>query len=61
MEGTGKGCGLFCSLQLPYLSTMSQQFCRRLSLSLYLIIYLNKKYISFRLNRYFNSVEVIKG
>ena len=25
-EGTGEGCGLFCSLKLPYLSTMSQQF-----------------------------------
>ena len=23
MEGTGEGCGLFCSLKLPYLSTMS--------------------------------------
>ena len=30
MEGTGEGCGFFCSLKLPYLSTMSQQFCRRL-------------------------------
>ena len=26
--GTG-GCAFFCSLKLPYLSTMSQQFCRR--------------------------------
>ena len=31
MEGTGEGCGFFCFLKLPYLSTMSQQFCRRLS------------------------------
>ena len=31
MEGTGEGCGFFCSLKSPYLSTMSQQFCRRLS------------------------------
>ena len=23
MEGTGEGCGFFCSLKLPYLSTMS--------------------------------------
>ena len=30
MEGTGEGCGFFCSPKLPYLSTMSQQFCRRL-------------------------------
>ena len=27
---TGEGCRLFCSLKLPYLSTMSQKFCRRL-------------------------------
>ena len=26
----GEGCGFFCSLKLPYMSTMSQQFCRRL-------------------------------
>ena len=32
MEGTGEGCGFFCSPKLPYLSTMSQQFCRRLKL-----------------------------
>ena len=31
MEGTGEGCGFFCSPKLPYLSTMSQQFCRRFS------------------------------
>ena len=31
MEGTGEGCGFFCSLKLPYLSTISQQFCCRLS------------------------------
>ena len=31
MEGTGEWCGFFCSPKLPYLSTMSQQFCRRLS------------------------------
>ena len=30
MEGTGEGCGFFCSPKLPYLRTMSQQFCRRL-------------------------------
>ena len=30
MEGTGEGCGFFCSQKSPYLSTMSQQFCRRL-------------------------------
>ena len=29
MEGTGEGYGFFCSLKLPYLSIMSQQFCRR--------------------------------
>ena len=23
MEGTGEGCGFFCSLKLPYLSTIS--------------------------------------
>ena len=28
MEGTGKRCGFFCSLKLPYLNTMSQQVCR---------------------------------
>ena len=27
--GEGDGCGSFCSLKLPYLSTMSQQFCCR--------------------------------
>ena len=26
----GEGCGFFCSLKLPYLSTMSRLFCRRL-------------------------------
>ena len=31
MEGTGEGCGFFCSPKLPYLRTMSQQFCCRLS------------------------------
>ena len=31
MEGTGDRCAWFlCSLKLPYLSTISQQFCRRL-------------------------------
>ena len=30
MEGTGEGCGFFYSPKLPYLSTLSQQFCRRL-------------------------------
>ena len=30
MEGTGEGCGFFCSLKLPYLSTMPRPFCRRL-------------------------------
>ena len=30
MEGIGEGCGFLCSPKLPYLSTMSQQFCRRL-------------------------------
>ena len=30
MEGTGEGCGFLCSLKVPCLSTMSQQFCRRL-------------------------------
>ena len=30
MDGTGEGCGFFCSLKLPYLNTMSQQCCRRL-------------------------------
>ena len=32
MEGAGEGCGFFCSPKSPYLSTMSQQFCRRLQL-----------------------------
>ena len=27
-EGEGEGCEFFCSLWLPYLRTMSQQFCR---------------------------------
>ena len=31
VEGTGQGCGFFCSLKLSYLSTMSEQFCCRLS------------------------------
>ena len=31
MEGTGEGCRFFCYLKLPYLSTISQQFCHRLS------------------------------
>ena len=30
MKGTGEGCRFFCSPKLPYLRTMSQQFCRRL-------------------------------
>ena len=30
-EWRGQGRGVDCSLRLPYLSTMSQQFCRRLS------------------------------
>ena len=30
MEGSGEGCGFFCSPKLPHLSTMSQQVCRRL-------------------------------
>ena len=30
MEATGEGCGFFCSLKLPYLNTMSQQFCHQL-------------------------------
>ena len=30
-RGEGRGCGFLCSLKLPYLSTMSKQFCRRLS------------------------------
>ena len=29
--GTGEECGFFCSLKLPYLSKMCQQFCCRLS------------------------------
>ena len=32
MEGTGEGCGCFCYLKLPYLSILSQQFCRQLYL-----------------------------
>ena len=28
---TGEGCGFFCSPKLPYLRTMIQQFCCRLS------------------------------
>ena len=28
IEGTGKRCGFFCALKLPYLNTMSQQVCR---------------------------------
>ena len=31
MEGTGKGCRFFGYLKLPYFSTISQQFCHRLS------------------------------
>ena len=27
LEWTGEGCRFFCSRKLPYLSTMSQQFC----------------------------------
>ena len=30
-KGTREGCGFFCSPKLPYLSSMSQQFCRLLS------------------------------
>ena len=30
MEATGEGCGFFCSLKLPYLNTMSQQFRHQL-------------------------------
>ena len=30
MEGRREGCGFFCSLRLPYLCTMPQQFCRRM-------------------------------
>ena len=30
MEGTGVGCRFFCSLKLPYLNTMSQQFSQQL-------------------------------
>ena len=30
MEGTGEGCGFFCSLQLPYLSTISKILFHRL-------------------------------
>ena len=33
MEGKGEGQRFFCSLKLPYLSTMSQQFWRRLQLT----------------------------
>ena len=33
MEGTGQGRRFFCSLKLPHLSTMSQQFWRRLQLT----------------------------
>ena len=29
-EGAEEGCKFFCSLNLPYLSTMSQLFCRSL-------------------------------
>ena len=29
MEGTREGCGLFCSLKLPYFSAMSQQFTHK--------------------------------
>ena len=35
MEGTREGCGFLCSLKLPYLSTTSRHFCRRLKLSNY--------------------------
>jgi len=41
MEGTGEGCGCFCSLKLPYLSILSQQFCRRL----YLVDIIIKSYM----------------
>ena len=40
MEGTGEGCGFFCSLKLLYLSRMSWQFCCRL-LIIHFVLLLN--------------------
>ena len=40
MEGTGEGCGFFCSQKLLYLSRMSRQFCCRL-LIIHFVLLLN--------------------
>ena len=46
MEGSGEGCGFFSSLKLPYLSTMSQQFCRRLLVNKGFITWSKKDFFS---------------
>ena len=48
MEGTGEGCGLFCSPKLPQLSTISQQFCRRLQ-TRQTSLYIHKSYANLKL------------
>ena len=47
MEGTGEGCGFFCSPKSPYLSTMSQQFVADCSLL--------KNYFSFFIQDFWSS------
>ena len=44
MNGSGEGCGFFSSLKLPYLSTMSQQFCRRLLVNKGFITWSNRNF-----------------
>ena len=46
IEGSGEGCGFFSSLKLPYLSTMSQQFCRRLLVNKGFITWSKKDFFS---------------
>ena len=46
MEGSGEGCGFFSSLKLPYLSTISQQFCRRLLVNKGFITWSKKDFFS---------------
>ena len=46
LEGSGEGCGFFSSLKLPYLSTMSQQFCHRLLVNKGFITWSKKDFFS---------------
>ena len=46
LEGSGKGCGFFSSLKLPYLSTMSQQFCHQLLVNKGFITWSKKDFFS---------------